>query len=96
MKAIRESTGKNVIFFNGHGGKNHVWLDHGTVRRGIFGPNEKGRRISYMEMGDALLGRQANGQSIGDVKILLKRAFLIISASIFSATFPKMERKHFL
>jgi len=52
--------GQNRLYsFNGHGGKNHVWLDHGTVGEEYSDQMKRADAISYMEMGDALLARQA-------------------------------------
>jgi len=68
LSTIGDSKGSTTIHFGAHGGEKHQMLTQGGAGEG-FGLNEPGA-ISYVELGDALIQRVKNGESLKNVNIL--------------------------
>ena len=57
LKAIANSKGETVIWFDGHGSKNAFWLSEGeaySLSNGFFESKDSKTRIDFTEIGDAL------------------------------------------
>jgi hypothetical protein len=57
LEDIGESKGPLTIFFLGHGGKNHLWLDSGQIGSEDSDELRNPLAISYQELGDRLIQR---------------------------------------
>ena len=75
LQDIQRTKGALTIFFNGHGGVNHLWLDEGEQEAAYSQKMDNPSGISYMELADCLLQR-------GDLSRVI-----IINDSCFSYNF---------
>ena len=74
IDAIEESKGKTTLHLNGHGTPNHFWFSKGgDGTESVDTPNSYS--LSYIEIGNALIQRSINGESISDVTIMMDMCF---------------------
>ncbi len=75
LGSLETSSGSTAIHFNGHAGPTSLWLTQGTVGAEVTDQMRHPNAISYVELGDALLSREAKGQSIKDVNVLIDSCY---------------------
>ena len=71
LEDIGKSRGNLAIFFNGHGGRKHLWLDRGLIDGELSDDLNYPFAISYEEIGDKLIDRG----DLGNVTILLSSCY---------------------
>jgi hypothetical protein len=71
LQAVRASRGPLTIYWSGHGGKQHLWLDAGQPGEEESNNMSDPAAISYQELGDALAERGG----LGDVVILVHACY---------------------
>ncbi|MBW3011444.1 hypothetical protein KY326_04460, partial [Candidatus Woesearchaeota archaeon] len=75
LPVITSSFGPTTIWFNGHGGPKHQWLSAGRVGQEVSDELRDPRAISYLELGEALLQRQATGSPISEISIMIDSCY---------------------
>jgi len=74
--AIESSSGKTTVWFNGHGGPNHIGLGKKlTAGSEMSDKMHRPDAISYVELGDSLLEREKRTNTLADVDLMLDACY---------------------
>jgi hypothetical protein len=70
LDSIENSKGPTTVYFNNHGCLTNIWLESHTSDEGTGDLNHP-KGISYAELGDKLIARARNGESLSDMTLML-------------------------
>ncbi|MDD5428039.1 MAG: hypothetical protein PHI58_02250, partial [Candidatus Omnitrophica bacterium] len=75
LKHLEDAVGVTTFIFNGHGGKNHLWLSQGEPSQAQRKEMHITNAISYIEMAEALAKNAKTNKVFSDMNIILLSCF---------------------
>ncbi|MFA5856384.1 MAG: hypothetical protein WC867_03435 [Candidatus Pacearchaeota archaeon] len=75
LETIEQSKGSTTIYFNNHGGPEHQWLGEGQIGSETSDDFNNPLAISFQELGDSLIERSKNGESLSNLNIMIDSCY---------------------